>query len=225
MSRTRQRPSEIGTLRQKRLAVRAGIRGGAAVVLVAAREPGNAEPPPSAFTICPPSSSSPAIAPAPGVGVGEPGRGRESDEGEHRGRDRSQPPARAVTHAPPSRCCRNVTSAAGASRAPFPARGTQRGRMAGWGRARNAAWSGRCRRWRDHSVRWRVKPRDARLLHAVPALRVTRHPPGWDGWLSPEAQLPAVHNDRSDPLEPDHRSRRRDWFPPRETQETGSEVQ
>ncbi len=84
------------------------------------------------------------------------------------------------------------------------------------GSARHAAWSGRCRRWRDHPVGWRVKPRDARLLHVVPALRVTRHPPGWDGWLSPEAQLPAVHNDRSDPpLEPDHhRSRRRDWSPP-----------
>ena len=43
--------------------------------------------------------------------------------------------------------------------------------------------------------------------------RVTRHPPGWDAWLSPEAQLPAVRNDRGEPLEPDHHSRR-DWSPP-----------
>ena len=41
----------------------------------------------------------------------------------------------------------------------------------------------------NHPVAWCVKPRDARLLLFVPALRVTPHPPEWDGQLSPEARF------------------------------------
>ena len=46
-----------------------------------------------------------------------------------------------------------------------------------WRSVRHTAQRGRCRRWWNHPVGWRVKPRDARLLHVVPARRVTRHPP------------------------------------------------
>ena len=56
----------------------------------------------------------------------------------------------------------------------------------------------------NHPVRWRVKPCGSST--SFRPFRVTRHPPGWDGQLSPEAQLPAVRNDRSEPLEPDRHS-------------------